>query len=94
MLVISNRISPRHTPQVFTAAKEENLVPRRGRHSPPLIVEEARLLGLNDDHVKQVPPVLPNDIAHPFVPRQHAGWVSLARKGLTVFATFSCKFPL
>lgn len=33
----------------------------------PLVVEEAGLLGLDDDHVEQVPPVLAHDVAHALV---------------------------
>lgn len=35
--------------------------------SPPLVIEEVRFLGLNDDHIEQVPPVLPHDVPHPFI---------------------------
>ena len=41
---------------------------KRQRHLPPLIIKEVWLLSLNDDHIKQVPPVFSNNIPHPFVP--------------------------
>lgn len=46
--------------------ESKNPVPSRPA-SPPLIIEEVRFLGLNYDHIKQVPPVLPHDIPHAFV---------------------------
>lgn len=32
------------------------------------VIEETRFVGLNDDNIKQIPPVLPYNVAHSSVP--------------------------
>lgn len=53
-----------------------------GRYLLPPVVEESGLVRLDDDDVKQVPPVLPYDVVHPSIAEQEGRDEMLSRQHL------------